>query len=191
MKILPSIRMMLALSSPLLSGQSGAKHAVLPLVANDTACGPALLNRIGTAAEAAGFTIKNSHTSTRMESKPGLDLKIPALVISPLKSGTGQPLVLPVTAALRKDQHITLSFFVVSSQIEKGQEATIHLAVRKRGQGIVVEKTTKILKPGWVPARVTWKTDSDVSRGDLAFEIQLNTAAPIMITFQRAFITGP
>ncbi len=191
MKPLPSISLMLALTSPVVPGLHGAERGVPPLVENDTACGPNLLGRIATAAKASGFMVEESQARTRMESKPGLDFTIPALTISPPKNGVTKTMTLPSHARVRPGQRLTLAFFLVAQYVETGRETSVHLVVNRRGHGAVAENTTTVTKPGWAPAAVTWQTNAEVSAEDITFEIQVITAGAFKVAFPRAFITGP
>ena len=191
MKSLPTISLMLALTSPVVPGLQGAERVVPPLVENDTACGPNLLGRIAMAAEASGFLVEDSQARTRMESKPGLDFTLPALMISPPKNGVAKTMTLPSHARVRPGQRLTLSFFLVAQYVEKGRETSVHLVINRRGQGAVAENTTTVTKPGWVPAAVTWQSNAVVSAEDITFEIQFITTGSLKVAFPRAFIIGP
>ncbi len=176
----------LILLTMLAAGDSCGQITTPPFVRSSVALGANLLERMGTAAEAAGYHVEIADIRAQ---SGGIQLVLPGLVLTPPAAGYQKSIRLPVVIAIRRAEQMLISFHAITHPRDPlSNESSIRIVLRQRSdEEVVAEKTTKLIH-GWNTPTLSWVVDRDRASEEFDVEIIPASVGRIKVTFPQALL---
>lgn len=166
-------------------GQSESLSA-LPLVRSGAVLGDDLLERLASAAKAAGYRVEVADIRAQTD---GIQLLLPGLVLTPPDDHHQKTISLPVLISIGRGEHLAISFRAITRPGDPLPEAsTIRIVLRQiRDDRVLAEQTTKLVR-GWNTPALSWLADRDRVAGECVVDIIPAFAGPIKITLPQGLL---